>query len=113
MKVRRYHAPTMRQALEQVRSEQGPDVIILSNRKLEDGVELITALEGEEIDFAAATPAPARSVEARPTARPAERPEALDDALAPAPAASSPAPALWTDEGLVSRMQEEMKNLRS
>ena len=44
MKVRRYFAASMRNALEKVRQEQGPDVLILSNRKLDDGVELITAV---------------------------------------------------------------------
>ena len=44
MKVRRYFAANMRNALEQVRQEQGPDVIILSNRKVDGGVELLTAI---------------------------------------------------------------------
>ena len=43
MKVRRYFAANMRSALEMVRQEQGPDVLILSNRKVDGGVELLTA----------------------------------------------------------------------
>ena len=45
MKVRKYFAADMRSALEMVRTEQGSDVLILSNRQLDDGVELITADE--------------------------------------------------------------------
>ena len=45
MKVRRYLAPDMRTALAKVREEQGPDVVILSNRPVEGGVELVTSDE--------------------------------------------------------------------
>ncbi|MFT4562070.1 MAG: flagellar biosynthesis protein FlhF [Gammaproteobacteria bacterium] len=43
MKVRKYFAANMRGALEMVRNEQGPDVMILSNRKVDNGIELVTA----------------------------------------------------------------------
>lgn len=43
MKVRRYFAANMRSALEMVRQQQGPDVLILSNQKVDNGVELVTA----------------------------------------------------------------------
>jgi flagellar biosynthesis protein FlhF len=46
MKVRKYFAANMRSALEMVRHEQGPDVMILSNRKVDNGIELVTA-DGE------------------------------------------------------------------
>ena len=43
MKVRRYFAANMRSALEMVRQEQGPDVLILSNRKVELRIEPLEA----------------------------------------------------------------------
>ncbi|MEM7466961.1 MAG: hypothetical protein AAF387_08765, partial [Pseudomonadota bacterium] len=43
VKVRKYFAADMRSALEMVRTQQGSDVLILSNRQLDDGIELITA----------------------------------------------------------------------
>jgi flagellar biosynthesis protein FlhF len=43
MKVRRYFAPSMREALEAVRKEQGVDALILSNRNVEGGIEIMTA----------------------------------------------------------------------
>lgn len=43
MKVKRYFAQNMRTALDMVKQEQGPDVLILSNRKVDGGVELVTA----------------------------------------------------------------------
>jgi len=43
MKVRRYFANDMRTALAMVREQQGPDVIILSNRRVDGGVEILTS----------------------------------------------------------------------
>ena len=39
MKIKRYYATDMRAALIQVRQEQGPDAVILSNRTTADGVD--------------------------------------------------------------------------
>lgn len=41
MKVRKFLAGTSREALRQVREELGPDAVILSNRKMADGVEIM------------------------------------------------------------------------
>jgi len=43
MKVRRYFASDMRQALKMAREQLGPDVVILSNRKVMGGVELLAS----------------------------------------------------------------------
>ena len=56
MKVRRYFAPDMRTALAAARREQGGDVIILGQRRVEGGLELITADEYDEALLAAFTP---------------------------------------------------------
>lgn len=45
MTVKRFVAPDMRRALELVRSELGPDAIILSSQRTAQGVEIITSLE--------------------------------------------------------------------
>jgi flagellar biosynthesis protein FlhF len=47
MKIRRYMAKDMRQALNQVREAQGPDAVILSSRRTEDGVEVVAAVDFE------------------------------------------------------------------
>ncbi|HJP99273.1 MAG TPA: flagellar biosynthesis protein FlhF, partial [Rhodanobacteraceae bacterium] len=41
MKIKRFVAPGMRQAMQKVRDDQGPDAVILSTRRLEEGVEII------------------------------------------------------------------------
>ncbi|OEY67084.1 flagellar biosynthesis protein FlhF [Marinobacter sp. X15-166B] len=48
MKVKRFFAASMAEALKQVRAEMGPDAVILSNRKVDDGVEIVTALDYDE-----------------------------------------------------------------
>ena len=46
MQVKRYVAANMQRALEMVRSDLGADAIILSNRRVKKGVEILTTLEG-------------------------------------------------------------------
>ncbi|MBI5041597.1 MAG: flagellar biosynthesis protein FlhF [Gammaproteobacteria bacterium] len=48
MKIKRYFAADMRQAIRMVRDEQGPDAVILSNRKVDGGIEIIAALDYDE-----------------------------------------------------------------
>ncbi len=52
MKIKRYTAASMRAALAQVRAEQGPDAVILSSRRSEDGIEVIAAVDYDEALFA-------------------------------------------------------------
>lgn len=56
MQVKRFVAANMRLALKMVREEMGPDAIILSNKRVPEGVELLISLEHEaESEPAAAT----------------------------------------------------------
>ncbi|HMA98352.1 MAG TPA: flagellar biosynthesis protein FlhF [Wenzhouxiangella sp.] len=48
MKIKRYIAPDMRQALKMARKEQGPDAVILSSRRVNGGLELIAAVDYDE-----------------------------------------------------------------
>ncbi len=51
MKIRKYFAADMRQALNMAREEQGEDVVILSNRKVLGGIELVAAEDYDEALF--------------------------------------------------------------
>jgi flagellar biosynthesis protein FlhF len=53
MKMKRYLAKDMRNALRMVREEQGPDAVILSTNRLPEGIEIVAA-----VDYEAAAPAP-------------------------------------------------------
>ncbi len=47
MKIRRFYAKDMREALNQVKAELGGDAVIMSNKKLADGVEIVAAYDNE------------------------------------------------------------------
>src|SRR5229473_5256250 len=95
MKIKRYMAESMRAALAQVRAEQGPDAVILSSRRVAEGIEVIAAVDYDEALFAGATqkrapvaaaetlqpPAAVRSPEASPTPSPASSPMSLFDQM--------------------------------
>ncbi|CAK0773990.1 flagellar biosynthesis protein FlhF [Gammaproteobacteria bacterium] len=48
MKIKRFFAADIRQAMRLVREAQGPDAVILSNRKVEGGVEIVSAVDLDE-----------------------------------------------------------------
>ncbi|MDX1252220.1 MAG: flagellar biosynthesis protein FlhF [Gammaproteobacteria bacterium] len=48
MKMKRFSAPDIRQAIRQVRDELGPDAVILSNRSTSRGVEIVAAVDYDE-----------------------------------------------------------------
>ena len=48
MKMKRFVDTNMRQVLRRVREDQGPDAVILSNRRVEDGIEIIAAVDYDE-----------------------------------------------------------------
>ncbi|MEA3105644.1 MAG: flagellar biosynthesis protein FlhF [Gammaproteobacteria bacterium] len=72
MKIKRYMAESMRAALAQVRAEQGADAVILSSRRVAEGIEVIAAVDYDEALFAGAT----------------QKRTAIADAEAPQPAAA-------------------------
>lgn len=47
MKIRRFFGKDMREALNQVKHELGADAVIMSNRKVADGIELVAAYDKE------------------------------------------------------------------
>ena len=48
MKIKRYLDKDMRHVLRRVREDQGPDAVILSNRRVEEGIEVIAAIDYDE-----------------------------------------------------------------
>lgn len=48
MKIKRFVASDMRQAMRRVRDEQGPDAVILSSRRTDEGIEIIAAIDYDE-----------------------------------------------------------------
>jgi flagellar biosynthesis protein FlhF len=48
MKIKRFLASDMRQAIHLVREQQGPDAVILSSRHVEGGTEIVAAIDYDE-----------------------------------------------------------------
>jgi len=109
MKIKRFVAPDMRTAFRLVREEHGPDAVILSNRRTEEGIEIVAASNYDEalviqaLDNARAERAPVAAVVpghpaaapapavAAPVAAPARRTPSAADALIAAMAERQPA----------------------
>jgi flagellar biosynthesis protein FlhF len=84
MKIKRFFAQDMRTALRLVREEQGPNAVILSNRRVEGGVEVVAATDYDEALVQQSLMAARRAAEVEESIR----------AGTPAPApAAQPAPA--------------------
>lgn len=108
MKIKRFVAADMRSAMNLVRKEHGPDAVILSNRRIAEGVEIVAAAHYDESVVQRALDA-ARRDSAPVVAPPAPRPRSAADAMiaamtrrrrepeaeaAPAPATTSAVAAL-------------------
>jgi len=70
MKIKRFVAADMRQAMREVREEQGPEAVILSTRRLPEGIEVIAAIDYDEalVREAARHGVPLTDANASPTA---------------------------------------------
>jgi flagellar biosynthesis protein FlhF len=90
MKIVRHIAPDMRQALRSIREQLGEDAVILSSRRIPEGVEVTAAVDFDATSLQTAISAPAESLTAAPLRPPAaaSRKPALSRAPTPAPAAA-------------------------
>ena len=121
MKIKRYFAKEMRQAIQMVREEQGADAVILSNRRVDGGVEIVAAVDYDEalVHRMAEEQQPRPSSVAPQPAAPAPRNPAatrhaaewLDEEVAVA-AAAPRAEIVWSQEPSLVAMREELQGLR-
>lgn len=70
MKIKRFVAADMRSAMNLVRKEHGPDAVILSNRRIEEGIEIVAAAHYDESVVQRALEASRREVAPPPAAKP-------------------------------------------
>ncbi|MCF6353534.1 MAG: flagellar biosynthesis protein FlhF [Candidatus Polarisedimenticolaceae bacterium] len=116
MKIKRFFAKDMRQAIQKVREALGADAVILSNRSVEGGVELVAAIDYDESSvMAAASSRP----EAPGMVADFAKKRAVNKALPPIqqPAAdqpqSPPNPRVeWSQDPILVEMRQEMQALR-
>ena len=118
MKIKRFLASSMREAMRQVREEQGPDAVILASHTRDNGVEVVAAVDYDEALMRQAvhrseTPAPAAPKAAAAPARKAE------PARPPAPVADKPVVSQppsreveWAIDPQIRRLEDELSALR-
>ncbi|MHB8224339.1 flagellar biosynthesis protein FlhF [Acidithiobacillus sp.] len=58
MKIRRFNGASTRDVLQQIRTALGADAVILSNRDVDGGVEIVAAIDFDEKQWAEVTPTP-------------------------------------------------------
>ena len=117
MKVRRFFAPDMRQAIRLVREAQGPDAVILSNRKVDGGVEIIAAVDYDASLMDDARPATgvAHQPETAATASGEKTAADTEDRFARTETGNRPAARSgisWEQDPAITAMREEIRQLR-
>jgi flagellar biosynthesis protein FlhF len=110
MKIKKYFASDMRQALEMAREEHGSDVVILSNRKVLGGVELIAAEDYDEQVYN-------KSSESRQSVKKEiaqdQNSKVVDSTEFKTPALADSMSDIWTHDTTIDQMRNELKSLRS
>lgn len=118
MKIKRFFAPDIRQAMRMVRDEQGPDAVILSNKRVDGGVEIVAAIDYDERALSPTAIAQAQAASAAPRieAQPVRTPAVSERTAEPVSArAAEPAPVrerLWSGEPTLLEMKNELHTLR-
>jgi flagellar biosynthesis protein FlhF len=87
MKIKRFTAKSMREAIRQVREEQGPDAVILSNRRVPGGVEVVAATDYDAALAQQALRQMVPTAEAQPVSTPLQPPHQPTD---PTPSGEPP-----------------------
>jgi len=123
MKIKRFVASDMRTALAAVKKEIGEDAVILSNKSIEDGVELVAAIDFDEEKFDANAIARQPRKASRQQTSPAEAkknnvqsfdisPQAEHQASGYQAHAENVAPAVNPEDDSIEEMRREMRALR-
>lgn len=102
MKVKRFFAADMRQAIRKVREALGPDAVIMSNRAVDGGIEIIASVDynASLVDNGAIKPAPAAQVNDQPRAE------------SPRPEKTASEEISWSQDPAIVSMREEISQLR-
>ncbi|MCF6434726.1 MULTISPECIES: flagellar biosynthesis protein FlhF [Pseudoalteromonas] len=106
MKIKRFFAKDMRTALKEVKEELGVDAVIMSNKKLADGVEIVAAIDN---DRAPATPKP--SVQEAPQQQPPR--STAPRFVRPEPQQARPEPQAQVADSLEALLERQAPRPRS
>ncbi|AFI85720.1 flagellar biosynthesis protein FlhF [Methylophaga nitratireducenticrescens] len=106
MKIKRFQAADVRQAIREVREVLGPDAVILSNTRVDGGVEIVAATDYDETQFRRQNNVP------RPAAVTEEPKIEIDPVQPQAPAYVAPQQNIWSQEPTLVQMRKEIASLR-
>jgi flagellar biosynthesis protein FlhF len=115
MKIKRFYAADMRQALRKIRDEQGADAVILSSRRVDGGIEIVAAGDYDQglvsqMAEAVAPPAGQTAVSTEPVATANGGPAAE----LPGPTVGAAlAPIIWAQDPAIAGMRQELTTLRA
>lgn len=119
MKIKRFFAPDMRQAIKMIRETQGADAVILSNRKVDGGIEIISAVDYDSSLFNDVSPTAFDSSESDAGANADSyqvQPKSNEAPSVPATrntnASSQSAAIEWSQDPAIIEMRNELKNMR-
>lgn len=119
MKIKRFLASSMREAMRQVREEQGPDAVILASHTRDNGVEVVAAVDYDEALMRQAvarseTPAPAPRAPATPEkkAEKAKSPSPAPANVSPIVTTPTPREVEWAIDPQIRRLEDELGALR-
>jgi flagellar biosynthesis protein FlhF len=128
MKIKRFFASDIRQALRQVREALGSDAVILSNKKVDGGVELVAAIDYDASAFlpeaepapetsytpAQITPNPPRTKNPNFPQKPTKASVSLlkEPDLVETPVKTTTPKVEWSQDPVLVEMRQEMKALR-
>lgn len=118
MKIKRYFAADMRSAIRQVRETLGPDAVILSNKSVDGGVELMAALDFDEAAFNAPEP-PLEFLHSSNRVNVVKPEDYRDRSTASKPTSNAtaatriPTPRIeWSQDPILIDMRQEMQAMR-
>jgi len=105
MKIKRFLAKNMREAIRMVREEQGPDAVILSNHRVAEGVEVVAATDYDAalLQQVARRPEPPEPPQTPPPSPRGD--ESLTPSAAPAALSQPPSPE-------IQQLRQELGGMR-
>ncbi len=121
MKIKRFFAKDMRQAIHKVREALGPDAVILSNKSVEGGVELVAAIDYDEssVMVAASSSRPKASTASPGAVADVAKKSVTNKVLPPVSQDTMdqpqepPKPRIeWSQDPILVEMRQEMQALR-
>lgn len=107
MKIKRFQAADVRQAIREVRDVLGPDAVILSNTRVDGGIEIVAATDYDETQFR-------RQAGAAELNKPEQPRVEINPSNEERRAQPKPAPAenIWSQEPTLVQMRREIASLR-